>query len=183
MNRPLLWIRRVALTCVALILSVLMVPPSLYALGLNNVEGRPLPSPANMLTAEDQTLLERTFRVSHPIAVERLSPWGYATFILNDPQQTTAAKGLGAAWLVAEHYNAHHLRNRPAPGPTPWGAQRRTPRSQSARMSQQAPTIDDRQFRNDSTHPNTHRNSSISKNANSKALALITLCSTPAMRA
>jgi hypothetical protein len=113
MNRPLLWLCRVvALTCGTLALLVLLLPLGLYALGLNNVEGRPLPSPAHTLTVEDRTLLEDTFRVTQPLSVEPLSPWGYyAVLILTDSRPSTAAIGANAASLVALHYNAHHLRN------------------------------------------------------------------------
>jgi hypothetical protein len=77
------------------------------------VDGRPNPPPSsNYLTPADRALLERTFRVTKPITVERLSPWAYVTFILEDPKRTAAASGVEAAWIVAQHYNARHLERR-----------------------------------------------------------------------
>jgi hypothetical protein len=101
-----------SLTAVFLVL-IALAPLGLYALGLSNVDGRPLPPAASShLTPVDQALLERAFRAPQPITVERLSPWTYITSILEDSNQTAAANGLNAASFVALHYNVCHLRNR-----------------------------------------------------------------------
>jgi hypothetical protein len=95
-----------------LIVHIALAPLGLYALGLNNVDGRPSPPSSTHLTPADQALLERTFRISQPITVEPLSPWSYVTFAQEDPKRTAAAGGVDAAWVVARHYNSHHLENR-----------------------------------------------------------------------
>jgi hypothetical protein len=95
-----------------LIVLIALAPLGLYALGLSNVDGRPSPPSSSHPTLADQALLARTFRTWQPITVERLTPWAYVTFILEDPNQTAAAGGVDAAWIVARHYNAHHLKKR-----------------------------------------------------------------------
>ena len=100
-----------SLTAVLIVL-IALAPLGLYALGLNNVDGRPSPPSSNHLTPTDQALLARTFRTSQPITVEPLSPWAYVTFVLEDQNRTAAAGAVDAAWVVARHYNAHHLENR-----------------------------------------------------------------------
>jgi hypothetical protein len=96
----------------ALIVLIALAPLGLYALGLSNVDGRPSPASSGHPTAADEALLERTFRISQPITVEPLSPWSYVTSALEDPKRTAASGGVDAAWVVARHYNAHHLENR-----------------------------------------------------------------------
>jgi hypothetical protein len=100
-----------SLTAVLLAL-IALAPLGLYALGLSNVDGRPLPPASSHLTPADQALPEHAFRAPQPITVERLSPWTYITSILEDSNQTAAANGLNAASFVALHYNVRHLKNR-----------------------------------------------------------------------
>jgi hypothetical protein len=101
----------VSFTAVLLVL-IALAPLGLYALGLSNVDGRPLPPASSHPTPADQALLGRAFRAPQPITVERLSPWTYITSILEDSNQTAAANGLNAASFVALHYNVRLLKNR-----------------------------------------------------------------------
>jgi hypothetical protein len=102
----------IAVTLAAIVALVALAPLSLYALGLSEVDGRPGPPLSSHSTPADQALLARTFRTSQPTTVEQLTPWAYVTFILEDPKQTATAGGVDAAWVVARHYNAHHLKKR-----------------------------------------------------------------------
>jgi hypothetical protein len=89
-----------------------LAPPGLYALGLSNVNGRPSPPASCHPTPTDRAFLERTFRMSQPMTVKPLSPWAYVNFILEDDARNAATGGVEATWLVAQHYNAQHLKDR-----------------------------------------------------------------------
>src|SRR4051812_44059515 len=69
-------------------------------------------SPELLTTPTDRVLLERAFRMSHPITVRPLSPWAYVNFIPEDDSREAAAGGVAATSLVAQHYNLQHLKDR-----------------------------------------------------------------------
>jgi hypothetical protein len=50
--------------------------------------------------------------MSQPVTVRPLSPWVYVNFILEDDSRDASAGGVDATWLVAQHYNARHLKDR-----------------------------------------------------------------------
>ena len=110
---------RILLISVAVLAGMLgslitLAPPGLYALGLNNVNGRPSPPASCHPTPADRALLERTFRMAQPMTVKPLSPWAYLNFILEDDAWNPAAGGVEAASFVAQHYNTQHLKDRRA---------------------------------------------------------------------
>ena len=101
----------ILVSCV-LALLILAGPWGIYELGLTNIDGRPTPLIGNSPTVEDDLLLRRIFRTSHPISVQPLSPWSYARDSVMSGPSSSSSAGAAAAWLIARHYNTGHLKNR-----------------------------------------------------------------------
>jgi hypothetical protein len=104
--------RRVLVSAVALISLVAIAHPwMLYWLGLGNIEGRPKPSESNSSCTEAEHRLFRTLGVDSRPRPDPMSPWTYELALLsgNEMQSTDVS----AAWIVARHYNAAHLKGRP----------------------------------------------------------------------
>jgi hypothetical protein len=114
MTRHPLRLLLIGVTVLAAVLGglICLAPAGLYALGLSNVNGRPKPPASCHPTSTDRTLLERALRMSQPVTVKPLSPWAFVNFILEDDARNAAAGGVAASWLVAQHYNAQHLKDR-----------------------------------------------------------------------
>ena len=92
---------------------VWLTPWAFYAVGLANVEGRPVAPHVERLAEEDAALLQREFRAGYRASVERMSPWSYVrAFASDDPIQSFDETGVFAASLIAQDYNYTHLRNR-----------------------------------------------------------------------
>jgi hypothetical protein len=112
---PFRWLLHSVIVICAGTLSIIgLAPPSLYALGLGNVIGRPSQPASCHPTPTDRALLEHTLRMSQPFTVKPLSPWGYLNFILEDDARNPAAGGIEATSFVAQHYNTQHLKSRRA---------------------------------------------------------------------
>ena len=92
---------------------VVLAPWGLYALGLANVEGRPNAPTGSPLTSEDDALLRRQLKAPHGFSVAPLSPGSYFITLIMAPGSSRSAEegGTDAAWLVARHYNASHLKS------------------------------------------------------------------------
>lgn len=101
----------VLVTCVTAIL-ICAGPWGMYELGLSNIDGRPTPLSGDSPTDEDNLLLRRILKTSRPISVQPLSPWSYARDLVTSGPSPSSNAGADAAWLIARHYNAGHLRNR-----------------------------------------------------------------------
>lgn len=101
----------VLVACVTAIL-ILAGPWGMYELGLSNIDGRPTPLNGDSPTDEDNLLLRRILKTSRPISVRPLSPWSYARDLVTSGPSSSSNAGADAAWLIARHYNAGHLRNR-----------------------------------------------------------------------
>jgi hypothetical protein len=100
-----------AITVCTASLLLLAAPWGLYELGLTNIDGRPMPLSGRAPTLDDDLLLRSVFRMSQPISVHPLTPWSYAL----DGARSGSMSSTGAAeaaWLIARHYNAEHLKNR-----------------------------------------------------------------------
>ena len=82
---------------IAALFLVVVVPPGLYWLGLNNIRGRP--APPEHTTRNDYDLLQ-DLKGRRSTTLERLSPWTY-------PFRVEAETP--AVWLVARNYNVDHL--------------------------------------------------------------------------
>jgi hypothetical protein len=106
--------KRLIVSIVAVLAGVAFLAPwGLYALGLSNVEGRPNAQSVSPLTSEDDALLRRQLKAPQGLSVMPLSPGGYLiTLITSGPRRTSAEEGgTFAAWIVARHYNATHLKS------------------------------------------------------------------------
>lgn len=86
-------------------------PWGMYELGLSNIDGRPTPLNGDSPTDEDNLLLRRMLKTSSPISVQPLSPWSYARDLVTSGPSSSSNVGADAAWLIARHYNAGHLKN------------------------------------------------------------------------
>jgi hypothetical protein len=101
----------VLVACVAAVL-ILAGPWGMYELGLSNIDGRPTPLNRDSATDEDNLLLRRMLKTSSSISVQPLSPWSYARDLVTSGPSSSSNAGADAAWLIARHYNAGHLKNR-----------------------------------------------------------------------
>ena len=100
----------VLVACVTAIL-IFAGPWGMYELGLSNIDGRPTPLNGDSPTDEDNLLLRRMLKTSSPISVQPLSPWSYARDLVTSGPSSSSNVGADAAWLIARHYNAGHLKN------------------------------------------------------------------------
>lgn len=101
----------VLVACVTAIL-IFAGPWGMYELGLSNIDGRPTPLNGDSPTDEDNLLLRRILKTSRSISVQPLSPWSYARDLVTSGPSSSSNAGADAAWLIARHYNAGHLKNR-----------------------------------------------------------------------
>jgi hypothetical protein len=107
------YLRRIFVSLILCVLLVGFLPLGLYWLGLGNIEGRPSPPLKTADAASDNALLQQDLRRSTPIRVVRVSPWSYvASMFAADIRQYDPNGGSRAAFLVADHYNQTHLKNR-----------------------------------------------------------------------
>ncbi len=78
-------------------------PLALYWVGLNGIEGRPLPTARAQGLSGDYAYLATRFKGRSPVAMTTLTPWTY--WFLADSSSPVA-------WIIAKRYNADHLRHR-----------------------------------------------------------------------
>lgn len=96
---------------VILILGDLLAPWALYAVGLENVVGRPT-LPANIHISEDDAgALWTEFEEEGPIKVQKLSPWSYIMMIIRQDPIKHKPPGLNLAWQVARSHNQQNLKD------------------------------------------------------------------------
>lgn len=96
------------LICAVLIASLVgLAPWALYGIGLNNIEGRPIPPTAASPNLAREDALGHGQSALH---VGPISPWGYVLAIAGDDPRALEAER--AASIIARDYNVSHLRKR-----------------------------------------------------------------------
>jgi hypothetical protein len=90
------------------------VPPGLYWLGLNNIDGRPTPPNRLADLGADSLLLQRNLRMQGPIVIHALNPWTFfreTLFEIGMRSPSAHERSMRAVAIIAMRYNSTHLRN------------------------------------------------------------------------
>lgn len=89
----------------------ILLPWSLYNIGLGNINGRP-ELPAQSKLAEDEAIkIWRELKEKDPIEVVKLNPYHFVLFLLGIGS-TGPAPGERLAWFVARNHNYANLKGR-----------------------------------------------------------------------
>jgi hypothetical protein len=91
----------------ALVVLIISLPLILYAVGLSNVQGRPIAADPSQYTQIDLAKKWSQCSEKSPLFLEPVNPW-QATYDLYKADFYSARPGHRASWIVAKAHNVKH---------------------------------------------------------------------------